>query len=127
MFTMPSKALLAIAECFVGVLAGTIVVFGLSVLSQQAWAHDPRHPEWNSWLMSQQNQSNAACCDGNDTFVLGDNEWRTNDGHYEVFHDGAWRAVPEWALTKSHENITGSALLWIWRGHVQCFKPGTFY
>jgi hypothetical protein len=124
---MPRKTFLATAEWLVGALAGAIVVFGVAVLSDKAWAHDSRHPEWNSWLMSQQNQSNAACCDGNDTFVLGDNEWRTNNGHYEVFHDGAWQAVPEWALTKSHENITGSALLWIWQGHVQCFKPGTFY
>jgi hypothetical protein len=105
-------------------LAGAIVVL---VRVQHALAHDPEHPEWNRWLMSQVNQNNGMCCDGSDTYVLGDNEWRTVRGHYEVLHDGAWQQVPDWALTKSHNNITGSALLWMWQGRVQCFKPGTFY
>jgi hypothetical protein len=108
-------------------LAGAVVILGLTAVAQPASAHDPRHPEWNGWLMSQHNQNDVACCDGNDTFVLADNEWRTNGDHYEIFHGGSWQVVPEWALTKSRDNITGNALLWMWQGHVQCFKPGTFY
>jgi hypothetical protein len=94
---------------------------------QKAFAHDPKHPEWNGWLMSQHNQNDGVCCDGNDTFVLTDKEWRIANGHYDVLYDGAWHKVPNWALTKTQDNITGSALLWVWDGHVQCFKPGTFY
>jgi hypothetical protein len=121
------EAFLTIPQWFIVVLAVAVALYALAGLSRQVLAHDSSHPEWNSWLMSQQNQNNAICCDGNDAFTLGDNEWRTNNDHYEVFHDGAWQAVPEWALTKGNENITGSALLWIWHGHVRCFKPGTFY
>jgi hypothetical protein len=124
MFETPAEALFTIARWCPLMLGGAMVILAFI---QVAFAHDPNHPEWNSWLMSQHNQNNGMCCDGNDTFVLGDNEWRTANGHYEVLYDGAWHEVPNWALTQSQDNITGSALVWIWQGHVQCFKPGTFY
>ncbi len=93
-----------------------------------AGAHVPAHPEWADWLMMQQNQNNGMCCDGEDTLMLDDDEWRTaNLGGYEVRVDGHWQAVPDWALTRTRDNITGHALLWLWRGRVQCFKPGTLY
>jgi hypothetical protein len=44
-----------------------------------------------------------------------------------VLHNGARMEVPASALTKSKENPTNGALLWVWNGKVQCFKPGTFY
>jgi hypothetical protein len=123
-FEAPNEALFtSIRRCLFMLVGGMIVL----VSTQKAFAHDPGHPEWNSWLMSQQNQNNGVCCDGNDTLVLGDNEWRTANDHYEVLYNGAWQEVPAWALTRSHDNITGSALLWVWHGHVRCFKPGTFY
>jgi hypothetical protein len=118
LFQTPAAALFTVAWWCLPMLVGAIVAL-LSI--QKAFAHDPKHPEWTSWLMSQHNQNDAICCDGND------NEWRTNNGHYEVFYDGGWHEVPEWALTRSRDNITGNALLWVWQGHVQCFKPGTFY
>lgn len=124
LFETRVEALFTIAWWCLLIVVGIIVVL---VSIQKASAHDPKHPEWNSWLMSQHNQNDGVCCDGNDTFVLSDNEWRTVHGHYEVLYDGAWHEVPGWALTKTHDNITGGALLWVWQGQVQCFKPGTFY
>jgi hypothetical protein len=93
----------------------------------RAHAHDAKNPQWNNWLMAQKNQEDGICCNETDTFVLGDNEWRVVNAHYEVLHNGAWMEVPASALTKSKENPTNGALLWVWNGKVQCFKPGTFY
>jgi hypothetical protein len=104
-----------------------LMLVGALLISWSAFAHDPSHPEWNSWLMTQHNQNNGMCCDGEDTHVLADNEWRTVSDHYEVLNNGKWIEVPDWALTKTRDNPTGNALLWVWNGRVQCFKPGTFY
>ncbi len=99
----------------------------LLLIALPASAHDAQHPEWTPWLMEQRNQSGAACCDGEDVVRLSDSEWRTTGDHYEVWHNGGWMAVPDSAMTKSHDNIADGALLWMWQGKVQCFKPGTFY
>lgn len=92
-----------------------------------AAAHDAKHPEWTDWLMSQHNQNDGSCCDGEDVIQLSDSEWHIAGDHYEVLHNGGWLSVPAWAMTQGRDNITGGALLWLWHGRVQCFKPGTFY
>jgi hypothetical protein len=104
-----------------------LMLVGALLISWSAFAHDATHPEWNAWLMKQHNQKDGMCCDGEDTLALADNEWRTVGGHYEVLRNGSWTEVPDWALTQTRDNPTGGALLWVWKGHVQCFKPGTFY
>lgn len=40
-----------------------------------------------------------------------------------MLHERAWRDVPNRALTKTDDNIAGSALLWVGRGQIQCFRP----
>ena len=77
--------------------------------------------------MSQTNQNNGMCCDGEDVIELSDNEWRIQGDHYEVLIRGKWTPIEPWMLTQSPENRLSNALLWIWKGRVQCFKPGTFY
>jgi hypothetical protein len=79
------------------------------------------------WLMAQRNQNDGMCCDGEDAVMLSDTDWRMKDGHYEVRFSGAWVTVPDWAQTVTPDNPTGSALVWIWQGRVQCFKPGFAY
>jgi hypothetical protein len=90
-------------------------------------AHSVGHPELDDWLMAQTNQNNGMCCDGEDVIELGDNEWRVLGDHYEVVLQGKWTPIEPWMLTRSPENRMSSALLWVWKGHPQCFKPGTFY
>lgn len=92
-----------------------------------ARAHSPDRPDLDDWLMAQTNQHNGMCCDGEDVIALSDNEWRVQGDHYEVVLHGKWTPIESWMLTKSPENRMSSALLWVWDGHPQCFKPGTFY
>ena len=106
-----------------------LLAYGIAGLAiRSATAHLPEHSDWAA---TQFNQNNGQCCDGNDTIGLGDNEWRVvghgTGSHYEVLHNGNWLIVPPHAMTKSKENPTGGALLWLWQTKVQCFKPGTFY
>jgi hypothetical protein len=110
-----------------GIRALTLIVALCSAGVGLANAHDPLHPEWTDWLMSQKNQNNGECCNGQDTLVLSDSEWKVVGDHYEVFHNGTWMSVPRWALTQGTDNITGHALLWVFNMRVMCFKPGTFY
>jgi hypothetical protein len=106
------------------VLGACLICFGFA---QPSHAHDQQHPEWIEWLMSQKNQYNGECCTGQDVTVLEDKEWAMKKDHYEVLVGRNWVPVPSWAITMRHDNITGSALLWVWQGHVQCFKPGFAY
>jgi hypothetical protein len=92
-----------------------------------AHAHIPDQPDWTDWLMQQRNQKDAMCCHGGDTVMLSDTDWRMKGDHYEVRFGGVWMIVPDWARTVTQDNPTGSALLWIWQGRVQCFKPGFSY
>jgi hypothetical protein len=38
-----------------------------------------------------------------------------------VFYQGEWHGI-----TKNRDNNTNSAVVWVWRGHVQ-LKPDAFY
>jgi hypothetical protein len=104
-------------------VAAVILLLWLSI----AHAHSADHPELDDWLMAQTNQNNGMCCDGEDVIALSDSEWRIEGGHYEVALHGRWTPIEPWMLTQSPENRMSGALLWVWKGHVQCFKPGTFY
>ena len=64
-----------------------LMFVGALMISWSALAHDAAHPEWDSWLMSQHNQKDGMCCDGEDTLALADNEWRTVGNHYEVLRE----------------------------------------
>jgi hypothetical protein len=81
LFETPAEGFRIIAWwCLINLIAAMLCL----MLMQWAFAHDPAHPEWNGWLTSQHNQNGAMCCDGNDTLVLGDHEWRIDKGDYEV-------------------------------------------
>ena len=113
---------------FVGFLWGPVIAATLLLLCLgTARAHSRDDPELDDWLMAQTNQNNGMCCDGEDVIALSDSEWRIRGNHYEVVFRGTWTPIESWMLTRSPENRMGSALLWSWQGHVQCFKPGTFY
>jgi hypothetical protein len=103
-----------------------IIILGTAALicfAGYAWAHDPSG-KYTAWLMEQTNQNNGSCCDGTDSIFLEDDQWRIAGDHYQVFYAASWHDVPSWALTQSKENITGKAVLWLWAGRPQCFKPG---
>jgi hypothetical protein len=86
-------------------------------------AHSADRPELNDWLMAQRNQIDGVCCDGNDVVQLSDNQWRIQGDHYEVNWRGTWEEIPNDRLTKDAGNKLPTALLWVYRQHVQCFKP----
>src|SRR5215472_12864496 len=81
----------------------------------EARGHDSTG-QYTEWLRTQRNLRGGECCNGSDTIFLEDNEWRTAGDHYQVLYGGMWHDVPPWALTTSEENITGKAVLWLWRG-----------
>ena len=97
-----------------------------------AFAHDHEHPELNEWMKTLQGK--GPCCDGSDAKHLTDVEWRTKDGHYQVYINqysddkGAflWVDVPDDAVVKG-PNLDGRTLVWpIWGliPTIRCFMPG---
>lgn len=99
---------------------------GISAVVRVASAHMPDRPAMDGWLMAQKNQLGDVCCDGDDTIRLSDSEWGTENGHYWVIHDGKKEIVADSQLSPGGNRLP-EALLWIWHGKVQCFKPSTFY
>lgn len=93
-----------------------------------AHAHDAHNPALSKWSMQQKNQLNSPCCNGEDVFSLTDSEWRIVGDHYEAYFKGEWMKIPQSALIKrSDEAPTSNALLWVWYGRPQCFRPGLTY
>ena len=93
-----------------------------------AAAHDYEHPELAPWFMSLQSRSKTPCCDGSEAQHLADVEWRTRDGHYQVFLEGDWRDVPDTAIVDG-PNRDGTALVWTYfvdgkNVGIRCFMPG---
>jgi hypothetical protein len=101
-------------------------VLGILALPATVRGHDSTG-QYTQCLQTQRNERGGECCNGQDTIFLDDNQWRTAGDHYQVFYGSAWHDVPSWALSTTKENITGKAVLWLWRGEPVCFKPAFFF
>jgi hypothetical protein len=71
----------------------------------------------------------GSCCSDADGSVVKDADWRSNDGHYQVFLDGNWMDVPDDAVVKG-PNLYGRTMVWPVRynglvGYIRCFLPGS--
>ncbi len=116
-----------------------ITGFILSLVAFNATAHDSRyaekHPltkEQHKWFDNLQS-GKGLCCSNVDGSVLTDADWKTKDGHYQVFIDDQWRDVPDDAVIKG-PNLYGPTMVWpirIWnnatdmRIEIRCFIVGT--
>src|SRR5258708_19565174 len=97
---MRGKAAKEIGGRMVTAAVINILIFGSLALIQKAKAHDAGDPNLSLWTMQQTNQNNGNCCNGDDVFVLGDNEWRINGDHYEALPNGQWIELPSSPLIK---------------------------
>lgn len=90
-------------------------------------AHSPERPDLNEWFGTLQNGTGGYCCSGDDVDVIKDSDWRSADGHYQVFLEGEWQDVPDYKLVKG-PNKFGRTLVWpIWingKQTIRCFMPG---
>jgi hypothetical protein len=111
-------------------------VFGAAV-----WLAAPAHAapppvgsdDWNlmmpykEWVTSQHDTLGRWCCDIGDGRPV---EARIADDHWEVhvtpkhFPDETdhWMPVPDEKITRN-ANPTGTPILWMYQGRVQCFAP----
>jgi hypothetical protein len=109
------------------VMVVVLIIIMLAMLTSAAMAHDPAHPELNDWYKSLVSKQGRQCCGDSDAIVADD--WRTNDGHYQVSLNGQWLDVPDSAVVEG-PNRAGRALVWmdgLWGGgpKIRCFMPGT--
>jgi hypothetical protein len=91
---------------------------------------------YQSWITSRSDQHNNACCDIGDgrpveadmvTMVDEDDVKRTHwRAHVTPFHfpdqPDHWVVVPDEKIVPG-ANPTGSPILWLYKGLVQCFAP----
>jgi hypothetical protein len=89
--------------------------------------------DWNimmpykEWVTSQHDQLGRWCCDIGDGRPV---EARINDDHWEVHvtpkhfpeEEDRWLTVPDEKITRN-ANPTGTPILWLYQGRVQCFAP----
>jgi hypothetical protein len=82
---------------------------------------------YKEWVTSQHDTQGRWCCDISDGRPV---EARITDDHWEVHvtpkhwpgETDRWVAVPEDKLTRN-ANPTGTPILWLFQGRVQCFAP----
>jgi hypothetical protein len=89
----------------------------------------------SEWFDHQRNIINGDCCHNADGHIIDDNDWRSNNGIYEVRIDGEWYKIPPEFLRDAERggpNPTGHAIAWYTydsarRGGLRfwCFAPGT--
>ncbi len=112
-------------------VAGSLL--GLLLLSTSVAARDPdgkyaqADPEMHRWFEQLRSVGGEACCALSDGNGLRDTDWRSKDGHFQVFLENKWIDVPEDAVIKV-PNRFGRPVVWIYYedGHlfVRCFMPG---
>jgi len=118
-------------------LVPAALVFGAIMMSPAAPARAAPPPvgsdDWNimipykEWVTSQHDTLGRWCCDIGDGRPV---EARIADDHWEVhvtpkhFPDEPdhWMVVPDEKITRN-ANPTGTPILWLYQGRVQCFAP----
>lgn len=79
------------------------------------------------WFDQLKNKNGDLCCSDADGTAVSDADWRSKDGHYQVFLEGVWQDVPDIAVV-TEPNRTGRTMVWPVRGYmgftIRCFMPG---
>ena len=77
--------------------AGIFLVLFFAGFVAPGFAHDPGHPELNTWFDSLKS-GKGLCCSFADGFAISDVDWESNGGHYQVRLENNWIDVPDEAL-----------------------------
>src|SRR5437588_3738793 len=92
-----------------------------------ALAHDPSHPELNTWF-NRLASGRGLCCSLTDGVTVADPDWESREGHYRVRLYGEWIDVPDDALI-TEPNRAGQTMVWpmLFNGviSVRCFMPAS--
>jgi hypothetical protein len=104
------------------------IVLIFLLLCSPAPAHDPSHPELNSWF-DHLASGRGLCCSNADGTALSDVDWEAKNGHYRVRLDNEWIDVPDDAVI-TEPNRAGRTMVWpmpVIEGdtiRIRCFMPG---
>lgn len=105
------------------VLSVAVAIFAIN----RSHAHDPEHPQLDSWYESL-HSGKGPCCDGSEAMRIDDADWESRDGRYRVRIDGEWVDVPKDAVV-DRPNRAGRTMVWPYYqdGHpkARCFMPGS--
>jgi hypothetical protein len=87
------------------------------------FAQNP-YKDWFNSLAS----GKGLCCSFADGLTIQDVDWRTKDGHYQVWINQQWIDVPDNALVHDR-NRFGPAVVWPYQDvdgttKIRCFLPG---
>lgn len=108
-------------------LGFALVIIGAVFLLKPAFGHDHSRPELAPWFNNLKSKAGALCCSNNDGTAISDADWRSRNGSYEVYLEGAWRWVPDGAVV-TEPNMAGRTMVWprkTWAGiSIVCFMPG---
>lgn len=82
---------------------------------------DPNSPTAQFFQGLRQPHTGASCCSISDCRAY---QARVADGHYEVWHDGAWLVVPDAVILPQMVNPIGETIACINGGRVLCLVRG---
>ena len=106
--------------------AGTFLVIFFAGFVAPGFAHDPGHPELNTWFDNLRS-SKGLCCSFADGFAVSDVDWESKSGHCRVRFENNWIGVPDEALI-TEPNRAGRTMVWpLQVDHqifIRCFMPG---
>ncbi|MBR0868642.1 hypothetical protein ACVIWV_001977 [Bradyrhizobium diazoefficiens] len=110
------------------------MMVALLLMSIPVAARDPEgkyaqvDPEMHRWFEQLKSEGGEACCALSDGNTLRDTDWRSQNGHFQVFLANEWIDVPDVAVVKG-PNRFGRTVVWPYYedGHptIRCFMPGS--
>lgn len=112
------------------IIAAVLVMMALSIRPIAARDLDGRHAgsPLKPWFDQLKNGQGDLCCSDADGTAISDADWRSRNGGYQVFLEGAWRDVPESAVI-TEPNRAGRTMVWPLHGYmgltIRCFMPGS--
>ncbi len=110
----------------IAILAVFITLNSASARDTKGYAQSD--PEMHRWFEQLRSGRGDACCALTDGNTLQDSDWRSLQGHFQVFLDDEWVDVPDAALVKG-PNRYGRTVVWPYhedgRPSVRCFLPGS--
>ncbi|WP_409187609.1 hypothetical protein [Bradyrhizobium sp. RDM4] len=105
-----------------------LLTFNSAIARDPEGKYAQADPDVRRWFEQLKSEGGEVCCALSDGNTLRDTDWRSQQGHFQVFLDNEWIDVPDVTVVKV-PNRFGRTVVWPYyedgRPTVRCFMPGT--
>src|SRR4051812_45061012 len=88
-----------------------LLTFNAALARDPGGKYAQADPDLHRWFERLKSGGGEACCALTDGNTLQDTEWRSQQGHFQVFLENEWIDVPDVAVVKA-PNRFGKTVVW---------------